>query len=282
MTQTLPAAPEPHPFDVATALEPIADDAWRGRTSDAYWNMVGPFGGVVAACLMRAAHDHPLRRGEPVALTVNFCAALAKGEFAVVARPARTNRSTQHWTMEMSQGDGGAVATATALFGARPATFAHRPVAPPPAPPFEETPRFPVSGLGWTDRYDFRFVEGAPDWNGDASVPAPARSVLWVGNRPIRPLDFVGLAALCDIFFGRIVHVRRRMLPFGTVSMTAFFHASAEDLAAQGDRPVLGRADARVFERGFHDQSAEIWSADGRLLATSHQAVYYRDPDGDR
>lgn len=276
MDAMLAADSDPHPFDVATALRRV-DDAWRGQTSDAYWNMVGPFGGVVAATLFRAAWDHPERLGEPVALTVNFCAALAKGDFAVVARPARTNRSTQHWTMELSQGGGGAVATGTAMFGARPSTFEHRPLSPPDAPPFEALSRFPTSGLGWVDRFDFCFAEGAPDWNGKNDEVAPARSVLRIANDPPRPLDFVGLAALCDIFFGRILHVRRRMVPFGTVSMTAFFHASVEDLAAQGTAPVLGVADSRVFERGFHDQSAEIWSANGRLLATTHQAVYYRD-----
>ena len=273
------AGPEPHPFDVATALEQVSDGLWRGATSDAYWNMIGPFGGVVAALLFRAASDHPERRGEPVALTVNFCAALAKGEFTVAARPARTNRSTQHWTMEMRQGDGGAVATGTALFGTRPATFEHRPAAAPAAPPFDDLARFRGWNSGWTERYDFRFAEGAPEGGGDQAGPARAASLLWVRSDPPRPLDFVGLAALCDIFFGRILHVRRRMVPFGTVSMTAFFHASADDLMGQGDRPLLGRADARIFERGFHDQSAELWSADGRLLATSHQIVYYRDPD---
>jgi acyl-CoA thioesterase len=277
MTAATAPHTDPHPFDTATALERVAEHAWRGQTSDAYWNMVGPFGGVVAATLFRAAYDHPERQGEPVAFTVNFCAALTKGEFAVLARPARTNRSTQHWTMEMSQGDGGAVATGTAMFGARPETFAHRPAQPPAVPPFDELPRFKTSGLGWVDRYDFRFAEGAPDWSGQGDDRAPARSVLRVANVPPRPLDFVGLAALCDIFFGRIIHVRRRMVPFGTVSMTAFFHATVDDLAAQGTAPVLGVADSRVFERGFHDQSAELWSADGRLLATTHQAVYYRD-----
>ena len=68
------------------------------------------------------------------------------------------------------------------------------------------------------------------------------------------------------------------MVPFGTITMTAFFHASEADLARQGDAPLLGLADARIFERGYHDQSAELWSTDGRLLATSHQAVYFRDP----
>jgi acyl-coenzyme A thioesterase PaaI-like protein len=266
-----------HPFDAALALDRTADDAWRGQTSDAYWNMVGPFGGVVAAALFRAAWDHPERQGEPVALTVNFCAALAKGEFAVVARPARTNRSTQHWTMEMSQGDGGAVAIGTAMFGARPDTFAHRRVAPPPAPPFAAVPRTPVGGLGWTDRYDFRFAEGAIDWHGEGAQPGDTRSVLWIRNDPPRPLDMVGLVALCDVFFGRILHLRRRMVPFGTVSMTAFFHATPTDLAAIGDAPLLGVADSRVFDRGFHDQSAELWSERGQLLATSHQTVYYRD-----
>lgn len=271
-------SPEPHPFDAATALEALPDGTWRGETSDDYWNMVGPFGGIVAACLLRAAFDHPERRGEPVALTVNFCAALARGGFTIAARPARTNRSTQHWTMEMRQGEGNSVATATALFGVRPPTFEHRPAAPPPAPAFEQVARFVAPNLGWTQRYDFRFVAGALERDGEGDGTGPALSVLWVKSVPPRPLDFAGLAALCDIFFGRIIHVRRRMLPFGTVSMTAYFHASAADLAAQGDRPVLGRADSRVFERGFHDQSAELWSVDGRLLATSHQAVYFRDP----
>ena len=266
-----------HPFDAALTLESTSADSWRGHTSDAYWNMVGPFGGVVAAALFRAAWDSPERQGDPVALTVNFCAALAKGEFAVVARPARTNRSTQHWTMEMSQGDGGAVATATAMFGARPDTFAYRLISPPAVPVFDVMPRTPTGGLGWTDRYDFRFVEGAPDWQGDPAMLGATRSVLWIRNDPPRPLDCIGLVALCDIFFGRILHLRKKMVPFGTVSMTAFFHATPADIATVGDAAVLGVADSRVFDRGFHDQSAELWTADGRLLATTHQVVYYRD-----
>ncbi len=266
-----------HPFDTAMLLAPAGEGAWRGQTSDDYWNMVGPFGGVVAASLFRAAFDDARRQGDPVALTVNFCAALAKGGFDVTARPARTNRSTQHWTMEMTQGGGEAVATATAMFGARPDTYAHRNVSPPDVAGFDALKRFTPNGLGWTQRYDFRFAEGAPDWGGDPATPGATRSALWIKNDPPRPLDFVGLVALCDIFFGRIIHLRKKMVPFGTVSMTAYFHATPDDLAAVGGAPVLGLADSRIFDRGFHDQSAEIWSADGRLLATSHQVVYYRD-----
>ena len=268
---------ERHPFDIATDLEPAGNGNWIARTSDAYWNMVGPFGGLVAALLFKSAFSHPDREGEPLALTVNFCAPVTKGEMLLSARPARTNRSTQHWLMDLRQ-DGEVVATATALFGSRPETFAHRTIAPPNATPRDQLPRFPAVGPGWTERYDLRFAEGALGMEGAAEEPGSARSLLWIANDPPRPLDFVGLAAMCDIFFGRIIHVRRQMVPFGTITLTTYFHATQADLDRHGDAPVLGSADARIFDRGFHDQSAELWSEDGRLLATSHQLVYYRDP----
>lgn len=268
---------EPHPFDLAMALAPVSPGQWKARTSDDYWNMVGPFGGYVAALLFKGAYADPRREGEPVALTVNFCAPVRKGEMRITANPARSGRSTQHWTMAMDQ-DGQCVATATAMFGSRPETFSHRTRAMPTAPAQSALERFNPFPSGWTHRYDLRFAQGALDWSGKRPEPDASRSLIWIDSVPSRPLDFVGLAALCDVFFGRIVHVRQRMVPFGTVSMTAYFHATEADLAELGASPVLGDADARIFDRGFHDQSAELWSPDGRLLATSHQLVYYRDP----
>ena len=38
----------PHPFDLATRLDRESDGVWRGTMGDPYWNMVGPFGGLVA------------------------------------------------------------------------------------------------------------------------------------------------------------------------------------------------------------------------------------------
>ena len=266
-----------HLFDLATELKPAGEDRWIAHTSDAYWNMVGPFGGLVGALLFKSAYAHPKREGQPLALTVNFCAAIAKGEMSIETRPARSNRSTQHWTITMLQ-DGECVATATAMFGKRPETFAHRPASVPDVPAFEDVPRMPWPGSGWIERFDLRFAEGQPFWAERSEEPSSARSTLWIAADPPRAMDFVGLAALTDIFFGRIIHVRQQMVPFGTVSLTSYFHATEADLSALGSTPVLGTADARIFERGFHDQSAELWSADGRLLATSHQLVYYRDP----
>ena len=43
-----------------------------------------------------------------------------------------------------------------------------------------------------------------------------------------------------------------------------------------GVRPVLGVSDVRVFRHGFNDQSAELWSDDGELLAVSNQVVWFK------
>ncbi len=45
--------------------------------------MVGPYGGITAATVLNAVLQHPALLGEPVSLTVNFCAAVADGAFEV-------------------------------------------------------------------------------------------------------------------------------------------------------------------------------------------------------
>jgi hypothetical protein len=72
-----------HPFDEAIQLTPQGDH-YRGQTSPKYANMVGPFGGVTAATLLRAVMDHPECQGEPLALTVNFAAPVADGAFDLI------------------------------------------------------------------------------------------------------------------------------------------------------------------------------------------------------
>ena len=110
-----------HPLDEAIELQAAAPNEFKGATHPAYANMVGPFGGTTAAQLLQSAMLHPERLGEPVALTVNFAAPVADGYIRFVARPVRTNRSTQHWVLEwLQQADGQTqvMMTATALTAA--------------------------------------------------------------------------------------------------------------------------------------------------------------------
>jgi hypothetical protein len=95
-----------HVFDQAIALQPQGDGLWQGHTSPAYANMIGPYGGITAAQALNAVLQHPDLLGEPVALTVNFAAARwPTALHRSAAAPARTNRSTQHWIVEILQDD---------------------------------------------------------------------------------------------------------------------------------------------------------------------------------
>jgi len=75
----------------------------------------------------------------------------------------------------------------------------------------------------------------------------------------------------------RLIQVRNTFPPMGTVSLTTQFHADDAMLAAHGDAAVLCDVNSRVFRANFHDQTAEMWSTDRKLLATSHQMVWYAE-----
>lgn len=267
-----------HALDEAIDLKPTAPNQWAGATHPAYANMVGPFGGTTAAQLLQAAMLHPERLGEPVALTVNFAAPVADGDIRFVARAARTNRSTQHWIIEAHQSEG-VVATATAVFAVRRETWSDveaRMPANVPAP--DAVARMPVKGLpAWPQRYDMRFIEGAFPSAFDEQEQTHSRSCLWVRDEPSRPMDFASLAAMSDSFFPRIYVRRRRRALIGTVSLTTYFHADSALLAQVGDRHVLGVAKALNYRHGYFDQTGELWSPEGQLLASTHQLVYFKD-----
>ncbi len=270
-----------HPFDRAVALSKKGEGVYEGHTSEAYWNFTGPFGGVTAATLLNAVMKHEKRIGTPVAMTVNYCAPVAKGAFTIVVREMRTNRSTQHGIMELAQGDAGVAATATAVFAKRRETWSHRPAKMPEAPAPDTLPQLPTRGLmQWMQAYDFRFAKGMPVPPRPAPADddlGPSLSHLWIADRPTRALDFLSLMSISDSFFGRIFHVRKSLVPIGTVSMTTYFHVDADEIAEIGSDYLLGVADANVFSKGYSDQAAELWSRSGRLVATSHQIVYFRN-----
>ncbi len=238
--------PANHPFDQAIALTPLGPGHWSGHTSAAYWNMIGPFGDITAATVLRTVLQHAQCLVTPVALTVNYAAALQAGTFNMSVRAARTNRSTQHWVVEITQDDhdaqAGVVLTATVMTAVRRDTWGicDTPMPQVPGPQDVSAPawRTPIE---WIKRYEVVQLQGPlpHEWDDLVSTRGfedASLSRLWMRDAPSRPLDY----------------------------------------CAVGDGFVLGQARAHAFHAGFHDQSAQLWSATGALLATSHQMVYYK------
>jgi acyl-CoA thioesterase len=266
----------PHLFDDATKVTP-GDSRWQGHTSEDYWAFVGPFGGCTAATILRAVLEHPQRAGDPTAMTVNYCAPVAQGAFDLDVRLVKANRSSQHWCVEMSQGDGDVATLATILLAERRPSWSHAQAKYPGARPFAETLPFPHVAAPWVKQYDFRFVEGEPKRGGlAATAPVETYSKLWIGDRMPRKVDALSLMAISDAFFARIFHAKRELVPFGTVSLTTYFHADAADLDAEDTTHVLGVADAKIFHKSYGDQNGELWSPGGRLLATTTQIAYFK------
>jgi acyl-CoA thioesterase len=263
----------PHLFDDATKVT-AGDSRWQGQTSEDYWAFVGPFGGCTAATILRALMEHPQAAGDPVAMTVNYCAPITQGAFDLDVRLVKANRSSQHWSVELSQ-DGGEVSTlATAVFAERRPSWSHQQAKYLGAKAYEETLPFPHVAAPWVKQYDFRFVEGEPKRGGTGAVETYSK--LWIGDRVPRRIDALSLMAISDSFFARIFHAKRELVPFGTVSLTTYFHADAADLEAEDITRVLGIADAKIFHKSYGDMHGELWSPGGRLLATSTQIAYFK------
>lgn len=268
--------PASHVFDSAISLRPMDTHRYSGRTAETYNNMVGPFGGITAAALLKAVLQHPERLGDPVSLTVNFAGPVAEGEFEIEATPLRTNRSTQHWLLLQKQ-DGEVVTSATAFFATRRDTLSEQQLSPPPAPRPDTLKRVDISIRNWFKQYDFRFIRGIPLQPRAADQPADTESLLWVRDYPERALDYCSLTALGDVFAPRIFLLRDHFTPSGTVSMTHYFHATADELSKAGTGFVLGQAKASRLHGNYADQVAHLWSEDGVLLLTSTQSVYFKE-----
>ena len=168
--------------------------------------------------------------------------------------------------------------TATIVTGARGDVFSHHDTAMPDAPLPEAVDPLPMPGpLKWLNAYEFRFIEGRPEIVNQPFAPLrDSRSLLWIADRPRRPLDHLSLAAMADAFLLRLLKVRGTWAPMGTVSLTTYFHATAEEISRHGDGPVLGKAISKRMHAQFFDQHMELWAADGTLLATGAQVAWYK------
>ncbi len=264
-----------HPFDRATQVT-TTDGRLRGAASEDYFAFVGPFGGVTAATLLRAIMQQPERFGDPLSVTVNLCAPVAPGQFDLDVRLIKATRSTQHWFVELTQ-NGDVAAFATAVFAVRNPSWSHQAATMPSAPPFDQVPRLPDIGVKWAQQYQFRFIKNPPNYTGKTQdVSGSPASTMWLSDATPRQIDFLSLLSMSDTFFARIFHVLGKIVPIGTVSITTVFHTDAADLAAENITHVLGIADANIFHKSYSDQTGQLWSPGGRLLATTSQTVYFK------
>jgi hypothetical protein len=273
-----------HPFDKALALHhsDIRVGHFTGMTSPDYWNMVGPFGGTTAAQALQAVLQHPDLLGAPIALTVNYAAALEPpAPFEVQATAARTNRSTQHWTVQITQaGASGApnMTTTATVTAVRRETWGQRRPADARGAQARGGRRISIgpSGVAGSPVRHAPISGGIPARSGTAGAATTAKAAL--GARR------AGTAARLSLARGH----ERRVLPARVAAPRqagAGGHGVDHHLlprrrgAAGRGRHGLpaGQRTGQQFSNGFFDQAAQLWSEAAMLLATSNQVVYYKE-----
>ena len=169
--------------------------------------------------------------------------------------------------------DGRLLALAVGAFS-RPRTadrFQHD--RPPEVARFDALPvweRPPALRIEFQDRWELRPCIGAMPRHGAASAETGG----WIRPAERQPLDPFLLAAVTDAWPPAVFAMLDEDAPsmaVPTIELTIHFRASADEIAATGDRPLLCRFRTRTAADGFIEEDGEVWNEDGTLLAQCRQ-----------
>jgi len=238
----------------------------------------GLWGGYAIGLAVRVLEAEPTAIGEALSLTLTYAAGLPTRLLAVRTRRIRQGGSVGVWEVEMGPAGSAAVGVhAIVTMARRPATppfaFASMPEAPapealpPPVIPPEHAERYGAS------TFERRTLEGFPPTPGTSS-----RSLAWVRSRR-GPMDKALLGMATDNSAPRAMYALRPAVRTTTLSLTAYLHATAEELAEIGEDFILVECEGRVGGGGASDERSSYWSRSGKLLATSEQLAWYRERD---
>lgn len=268
-----------HPLDSSLDLVPAstvhagAAAVFTCRAPERYRNAIGPFGGWIAALLLKGVLAVPSARGVPLALDALLMGSMDDSDLEVRVLPLRQNRSVGFWRSEIWQrGRVCAHAQVTMSMVRRSLVMqdAHFPSVPAhDAVPVYDNPRSPVP---WIDQYVFKPVSGLL-----FSRAETMDARLWIRDAEPRPLDAISLTAICDTPFPSPWIRLAGQVPVSTVTFSVYFRADDSDYAAAGSDFCLVDSHASLARGGYVDQYSSIWSAAGRLLAQTQQMLWLAD-----
>jgi acyl-coenzyme A thioesterase PaaI-like protein len=261
----------------AIPLTPVAPGRWTTVAGEEWANPGGGlWGGYAIGLAVRVLEAEPEAVGEALSLTLTYIAAVPAGPLDIRTRRIRQGGSVGVWEVELLAAGSDQVGVhAIVTLARRPATppfaFATMPDAPDPlslpapAPPSEAMRHYGASS------FERRSLEGFPPTPGGDS-----RSLHWVRSRR-GPLDKALLGMITDNAAPRAMYALGPTIRTTTLSLTAYLHATAEELAGIGDDYVLVECEGRVGGGGASDERSSYWSRSGKLLATSEQLAWYRE-----
>jgi acyl-coenzyme A thioesterase PaaI-like protein len=261
---------------LAIPLNPVSPGRWTTVAGPEWSNPGGGlWGGYAIGLCVRVLEAEPEALGEALSLTLTYAAGLPSGDLDIRTRRIRQGGSVGVWEVELLPGGSDQVGVhAIVTMARRPNTpdfaFAKMPDAPAP-----ET--LPSPDMGGESRhfgasaFERRTLEGFPP-----KPSSDSRSLAWVRSRR-GPLDKALLGMITDNSAPRAMYALGPAVMTTTLSLTAYLHATAEELAEVGDDFILVECEGRVGGGGASDERSSYWRRDGKLLATSEQLAWYRE-----
>ena len=259
-------------FDESIALTAMAPHEWTGHADPRREATTGMFGGWTAAMLLKAVLSDAVDQGSPSALTVHFVKAVLPGsDVTLRTRLVGGSRALSTWQAELATpGADGPAAIATVVLARRRESTGFTDLRMPDAPPPDTLPGFhPPGPFGQRSRSTP--VYGFPLFN-----RPDTRSTFWVRETSGRALDAIQLAYLADNFPPRPWTQRSGPAPYSTITLSAYFHATEQELAALGDDDVLIDVVGSRAESSTVGAHARIWSRGGALLVTTEQLGWFK------
>jgi acyl-CoA thioesterase len=261
----------------AMPLEQLSPGRWRTVAGPEWGNPGGGlWGGYAIGLCIRVLEAEPDARGEALSLTLAYAAGLPAGPLDLRTRLIRQGGSVGVWEVELRpEGVEQIGVHAIVIMARRPQTpafqFAVMPKTPDPESlPAPEAPSEKALHYG-ASTFERRTLEGFPPTPGTSS-----RSLTWVRSRR-GPFDKALLGMVTDNSAPRAMYALGPTVRTTTLSLTAYLHATADELAALGDDFILVECEGRVGAGGASDERSSYWSRSGKLLATSEQLAWYRE-----
>jgi len=255
-------------FDRATALDPLPAGRFGGIINQDFWVQSGPNGGYLAAIALRGASALvPELERAPRSLHVRFLSAPKAGPFELAAELVRAGRSMTTIAVRMAQ-QGRDFLHASACFSAAFSPIAFQDATMPAALPIAQAELLPAR-IPLNERYVLRRAIG-----GDERASSRALSGGWIRFADPRPFDALAMAALWDAWppavFARAFEQRfRGAVP--TVEASVYFRRRLPWPEIGLEDSVLLRVESTMADEGFCEESSEVWSAGGALLAQARQ-----------
>ena len=259
-------------FERDTAVTRVDDDEFDAAVDPGWLVHRGPNGGYVAAIILRALSarvDDATRA--PRSFTVHYVSPADVGPIRVTTSIERIGRSVTSCSARLHQDDR-LVALAVAAFAAPRPGPEFCDVTMPEVMAVRDIPavEIPAEAPEIARRWDMCWALGDPPW---MQSPPSSEAVAggWIRLEDPQPADACVVAAITDAWVPPVFSRIREPIIVPTVDLTIHFRSSLPLAETGADDYVFAVFRTDAANEGFLEESGEVWSPDGTLLAQSRQ-----------